>query len=304
MRACLDDLVIALYVTIDDLLGPDHPPSPPWPQAKVVGCRAGLPGGRPGPAQAATWRAPLGGGSAIRPTWPSVPVSAQPATVYNKRLRGARWLEDGLGNQTWPTAPPQVADRLRLLERHPGPLCRQPPDGHALGASAGGLTTAGVPAISRWYWSLKLYVLTTPDGSPVAWCLASPKLGEREVAMALLDDELSNSGPGQVLIVDKGLAICRGRPACGPPWRRCWSAPTAADEPARLSLLRPLAPVDRVGQNRHPQGPAWAGTARRPHPGRGAHPGRPAAGGPGRGGLVQQAARSAEHKRSLVAYDH
>ena len=32
-------------------------------------------------------------------------------------------------------------------------------------------------AHSRWYWGLKLYLVTTPDGMPVAWCLASPKLG-------------------------------------------------------------------------------------------------------------------------------
>ena len=33
---------------------------------------------------------------------------------------------------------------------------------------------------------LKLYLVTTPDGMPVAWCLADPKLGEREVAGELL----------------------------------------------------------------------------------------------------------------------
>ncbi len=35
---------------------------------------------------------------------------------------------------------------------------------------------------SRWYWGLKLYLLTTTEGMPVAWCLADPKIGEREVA--------------------------------------------------------------------------------------------------------------------------
>jgi hypothetical protein len=45
---------------------------------------------------------------------------------------------------------------------------------------------------------LKLEVVTTSDGSPVAWCLATPKLGEREVAMALLDRH--SLRPGQVLI--------------------------------------------------------------------------------------------------------
>jgi hypothetical protein len=35
-------------------------------------------------------------------------------------------------------------------------------------------------------WGLKLYLITTPDGMPTAWCLADPKLGEREVAGDLL----------------------------------------------------------------------------------------------------------------------
>ena len=30
-------------------------------------------------------------------------------------------------------------------------------------------------AHSRWYWGLKLYLVTAPDGMPVAWCLANPK---------------------------------------------------------------------------------------------------------------------------------
>jgi hypothetical protein len=33
---------------------------------------------------------------------------------------------------------------------------------------------------------LKLYLITTPDGMPAAWCLASPKAGERKVAADLL----------------------------------------------------------------------------------------------------------------------
>lgn len=37
-------------------------------------------------------------------------------------------------------------------------------------------------AHSRWYWGLKLYLITTCEGMPVVWCLADPKLGEREFA--------------------------------------------------------------------------------------------------------------------------
>lgn len=47
-----------------------------------------------------------------------------------------------------------------------------------------------------------------PDGMPVAWCLASPKIGEREVAAALLDHARRNHAlrPGLILIGDKGFA--------------------------------------------------------------------------------------------------
>jgi len=37
---------------------------------------------------------------------------------------------------------------------------------------------------SRWYWGLKLYLVCTGDGMPIMWCLANPKLGERDVLTA------------------------------------------------------------------------------------------------------------------------
>ncbi|GIG62572.1 hypothetical protein Lfu02_69440 [Longispora fulva] len=61
---------------------------------------------------------------------------------------------------------------------------------------------------SRWYWGLKLYLVTSLDGMPYAWCLADPKLGEREVAAELLEharDQQFLAG-GVVLIGDKGFA--------------------------------------------------------------------------------------------------
>jgi len=61
---------------------------------------------------------------------------------------------------------------------------------------------------ARWYWGLKLYLLTTAEGMPVAWCLATPKLGEREVAAELLaharDQQILRAG--MVVLTDKGLA--------------------------------------------------------------------------------------------------
>jgi hypothetical protein len=59
---------------------------------------------------------------------------------------------------------------------------------------------------SRWYWGLKLYLVCAGDGMPIMWCLANPKIGEREVLAALLDHNHHLIRTGQVLLADKGFA--------------------------------------------------------------------------------------------------
>jgi hypothetical protein len=59
---------------------------------------------------------------------------------------------------------------------------------------------------SRWYWGLKLYLVCTGDGMPIMWCLANPKIGEREVVAALLDHNHHLIRTGQILLADKGFA--------------------------------------------------------------------------------------------------
>lgn len=59
---------------------------------------------------------------------------------------------------------------------------------------------------SRWYWGLKLYLVCSGDGMPIMWCLASPKLGERQVLAALLDHNHHLIRTGQILLADKGFA--------------------------------------------------------------------------------------------------
>jgi hypothetical protein len=199
VHACLDDLVIALYVTIDEWLGPDP--------------RRGHPGRKPRLSDAelvclAVAQVLLGCHNEHRwlrfcywrlgHLFPYLPH--QPG--YNKRLRGARWLlSEVMAYLAGCT--PSADDRLRLLDATPVP-CAASRETVRRSALRGWADYGRCPSHSRWYWGLKLYVLCTPDGSPVAWCLATPKLGEREVAMALLDR--ASLQPGQVLIVDKGLA--------------------------------------------------------------------------------------------------
>ena len=59
---------------------------------------------------------------------------------------------------------------------------------------------------SRWYWGLKLYLVCSGDGMPIMWCLANPKLGERQVLAALLEHNHHLIRTGQVLLADKGFA--------------------------------------------------------------------------------------------------
>jgi Transposase DDE domain len=60
---------------------------------------------------------------------------------------------------------------------------------------------------SRWFWGLRLFLITTPAGMPITWALASPKLDERDVLAAMLEaePELAVARPGLLLIADKGF---------------------------------------------------------------------------------------------------
>lgn len=201
MHASLDDLVTALYVTIDDWLGPDP--------------RAGRPGRKPRLSDAelvclAVAQVLLGYPSQhhwlrccyarLGHLFPSLPN--QPG--YHKRINGARWLL-GAALQHLATRTPSTLDQLRLLDATPVPCgaSRETAKRSALSGWAG----YGYDAShSRWYWGLKLYALTTVDGVAVAWCLAAPSLGEREVAEALLEVDRDHLHPGMVIIGDKGFA--------------------------------------------------------------------------------------------------
>lgn len=59
---------------------------------------------------------------------------------------------------------------------------------------------------SRFYWGLKLYLVCAGDGMPIMWCLANPKIGEREVLAALLEHNHHLIRTGQILLADKGFS--------------------------------------------------------------------------------------------------
>lgn len=59
---------------------------------------------------------------------------------------------------------------------------------------------------SRYYWGFKLYLVCAGDGMPIMWCLANPKIGEREVVTALLEHHHHLIRSGQILLADKGFS--------------------------------------------------------------------------------------------------
>jgi Transposase DDE domain len=61
---------------------------------------------------------------------------------------------------------------------------------------------------TRYFWGLRLHLLCTPAGLPVAFALSNPKIDEREVARDLLeiDPDLLAQRPGQIILADKGYA--------------------------------------------------------------------------------------------------
>jgi Transposase DDE domain len=77
---------------------------------------------------------------------------------------------------------------------------------------------------SRWFWGLRLHLVTTLHGLPVAFALTGAKADERQVLLDLLADEDLPARPGQVIIGDKNY------------YGRDFEAALAT---ARLRLLRP-----------------------------------------------------------------
>lgn len=59
---------------------------------------------------------------------------------------------------------------------------------------------------SRFFWGFRLYLLCTPEGMPIIWGLANPKIGEREATEAMLRHDRQLIHPGQVIVGDKGFA--------------------------------------------------------------------------------------------------
>jgi Transposase DDE domain len=198
VHADLDTLVIALYVMVDELVGPRTGPGrrPKLSDAELV-CLA-VAQVLLGCSSERRWL--RFAGHRLGHLFPYLPTPS----AYNRRLRRA-WPLVALALQDVAAHTPSFHDQLRLVDSTPVP-CAASRETVKRSALAGHAGYGYCKSHHRWFWGFRLYVLAGPDGLPVAWCLATPKLGEREVVAALLDQERERLRPGLVILADKGFA--------------------------------------------------------------------------------------------------
>ena len=220
MHADLDTLVIALYVRNDELIGSGNGPRrspgrPPKLSDAELLCLA-VAQVLLGFASERRWlrfaHARLGH------LFPRLLT----ASAYNRRLRRARPLLC-LTIRDLAMRTPSWADQLRLIDST-AVACAASRETVKRSELAGWAAYGYCKSHHRYFWGLRLYVLAAPDGLPVAWCLASPKRGEREVLADLLEAERDWLRPGLLVVADRAspAASWSGSPpamapgCCGP----------------------------------------------------------------------------------------
>jgi hypothetical protein len=128
-------------------------------------------------------------------------VPKQPG--YNKRLRAARGLVQycvrALASSTalW-------SDDVWVVDSTPVE-CARSREAVKRSDLAGWAQYGYCASHSRYFWGLRLHLVCTLHGLPVAFALAGAKADEREVLLAMLslDPGLAAARPGQVIIGDK-----------------------------------------------------------------------------------------------------
>lgn len=202
MNPELDTLATRLYVTIDDALI-DHPE---WvPERPAVGIAPRLSDAEL--VTLAVIQALLGFTSEarfirhahahLRPWFPYLPD--RPG--YNKRLRhSGQMLQHVIAYLA--RSCPSFTDDIWLVDSTPVE-CGRSRETTKRSDLAGWATYGYCASHSRFFWGLRLHLVTTPSGLPVAYALAGAKTDERDTAL----DMIALGGldtAGQTLIADKG----------------------------------------------------------------------------------------------------
>ena len=196
MPACLDALATALYVCIDDFLGPRRrgPGRPPKLSDSELICLAvcqvllGMPNDRQFLALA-RWR--------LAHLFPQLIDQSN----YNRRLRAlAPQVARSINYLAYIS--PSFCDRLRLLDSTPVP-CGQSRETVKRSEFAGAAGYGYCRSHSRWFWGFRLYLLCAADGMPIGWELAAADIGERVVAAEMLERV---PVAGHTVIADKNFS--------------------------------------------------------------------------------------------------
>lgn len=203
--ADLDTLATALYVTCDDLLKahPEHLPARP-----VIGIAPRITDAElitlavlqalQGYTSEARWLRHTH--TCLRHLFPYQPAQAG----YNKRLRALAktmaWLIGVLaaattvaGDDVWlaDSTPVECARSIQTVRRS---------------ELAGWAEYGYCASHSRFFWGLRLHLVTTVHGLPVGWALTGAKADERVVLTQILTDTPALTGPDrtrQLIIADK-----------------------------------------------------------------------------------------------------
>ncbi|MEU0157258.1 IS982 family transposase [Micromonospora fulviviridis] len=123
---------------------------------------------------------------------------------YGKRLRAAGPLIAAAIRHLAENTPTGVPI-LRLVDSTPVP-CGASRETAKRSDLAGDAGYGYCASHSRYFWGMRLYLVTTVEGMPVTWCLANPKLDERDVLAALLEVDHHLVQSGQVILADRGFA--------------------------------------------------------------------------------------------------
>jgi hypothetical protein len=204
MDADLDTLATALYVKIDDLLK-DSPERVPWRppigiEPKITDAELltlAVMAALTGHASETGWLRYAG--RHLRHLFGYLPGQSG----YNKRLRKlvatACWVIGVLARDTslW-------SDDVWLVDSTPIECARSRDT--VRGSDLAGWAQYGYCAShSRYFWGLRLHMVATLHGLPVAFALTGAKADERRVLLDLLEDDpaLLRARQGQILIADK-----------------------------------------------------------------------------------------------------
>ncbi len=202
MNPELDTLATRLYVTIDDLLI-DHPD---WaPERPAVGIAPKLTDAEL--LTLAVIQALLGYTSEarfiryahahLRPWFPYLPN--RPG--YNKRLRHAGHLMQHVIAHLARTCP-SFTDDVWLVDSTPVE-CGRSRETVKRSDLAGWAEYGYCASHSRFFWGLRLHLIATPSGLPIAYALTGAKTDERDTCLDMIAlNDLDR--PGQTLIADKG----------------------------------------------------------------------------------------------------